>query len=467
MTRRTKIVCTIGPTSDSPDVLDALIQAGMNVARLNASHAGPAELASRLEAVRAASQRAGRHVAVMLDLAGPKLRIGEVAEGTVLENGATFEFRAEECTGDATHACLSYENLFRDVSSGARMFIDDGRIELEVIGTSDGLVTTRVVSGGVLGSRKGVNVPGVRLGVDPVTRLDRAMVQWAIAKDVEYVAQSFVRESADILKLRELMGEVRIPVIAKIEKFEATTAIDSIVAAADAVMVARGDLGVETSPEAVPVIQRQIVSACRSAGKPVIVATEMLESMVSQKRPTRAEASDVANAIFDKVDAILLSAETAIGAHPAVVTGTAARIIEHAEESIVFSTEQHRTSGGPNDIAAAVSAAACDLATDIAAAAIITPTESGSTARVVSAHRPRSIIVAVTPYEQVARQLALVWGATPVVLDLPSETREMLEAAAQAAHQAGLVETGDKVVYTAGIATRTPGATDLVVARRV
>ncbi len=348
-----------------------------------------------------------------------------------------------------------------------RIFIDDGRIELEVTGTSDGLVTTRVVSGGVLGSRKGVNVPGVRLGVDPVTRFDRAMVQWAIAKDVEYVAQSFVRESADILKLRELMGEVRIPVIAKIEKFEATKAIDSIVAAADAVMVARGDLGVEVSPEAVPVIQRQIVSACRSAGKPVIVATEMLESMVRQKRPTRAEASDVANAIFDKVDAILLSAETAVGAHPAVATGTAARIAEHAEESIVFSAEQHRTSGGPNDIAAAVSAAACDLATDISAAAIITPTESGSTARVVSAHRPRSIIVAVTPYDQVARQLALVWGVTPVVLDLPSVTREMLDAAAHAAHQAGLVETGDKVVFTAGITTRTPGATDLVVARRV
>jgi pyruvate kinase len=467
MTRRTKIVCTIGPASDSPDVLDALVEAGMDVARLNASHAGPAELAARLEAVRAAAQRAGRHVAAMLDLAGPKLRIGEVAEGTVLRDEAPFELVAEECAGDATRACINHQGLADDVSSETRIFIDDGRIELEVTGTDAGVVTTRVVTGGPLSSRKGVNVPGVRLSIEPVTRFDRAMVQWAIAKDVEYVAQSFVRESADLLKLRELMGEVRIPVVAKIERYEAVQAIDSIVAGADAVMVARGDLGIEASPETVPVMQREIVSACRSAGKPVIVATEMLESMVAARRPTRAEASDVANAIFDEVDAILLSAETAVGAHPALVTQTAARIVAKTEESMVSKGRQHRSTGGPNDIAAAVSAAACDLASDLRAEAIITPTESGATARVVSAHRPDSFIIAPTPYEDVARQLALAWGVRPLVIELPSDVRGMLDAVANAAHEAELVQTGDKVVVTAGIATRKPGATDLVVARHV
>lgn len=464
--RRTKIVCTIGPASDAPEVLDSLIEAGMDVARINASHAGPAELAKRLEAVRAASKRADRHVAVMLDLAGPKLRIGEMPEGVHLEDGAAFELHAEECTGSAERACVSYKGLADDVTAGNRLLVDDGRIELEVTATSPGVVKTRVLSGGELTSRKGVNVPGVALGVEPVTRFDRAMVQWATAKDVEYVAQSFVREAADILKLRELMGVERIPIVAKIERYEAAATIDTIVSTADAVMVARGDLGVETSPEDVPVLQRKIVSACRTAGKPVIVATEMLESMIHAKRPTRAEASDVASAVFDAVDAVMLSAETAVGDHPALVVETMSRIAEHAEERTVFSTGESSSSGGPNDIPAAVSAAACDLAFDLGATAIITPTESGSTARVVAAHRPHAIVAAVTPADDVARQLALVWGVVPILLELPHETSEMLESALAAARSAGVVEVGDKVVIAAGVTTRTPGATDLVLARR-
>jgi pyruvate kinase len=467
MTRRTKIVCTIGPASDSPESLDALVEAGMDVARLNASHAGPAELATRLEGVRAAADRAGRHVAVMLDLAGPKLRLGEMAPGVVLTDGATFELHAQECVGDSRQACISYEGLAADIMSGNRLLIDDGHIELEVASTAGGKVTTRVVSGGPLTSRKGINAPGVKLNVEPVTRFDRAMVQWAQAKDVEFVAQSFVREAADVLKLRDLMGATQIPIVAKIETHEAAGAIDTIVSAADAVMVARGDLGVEASPEAVPVLQREIVSQCRSAGKPVIVATEMLESMVSARRPTRAEASDVANAVFDLADAVLLSGETAIGAHPALAAETMARIATKAEEASVFSSRDNRSSGGPNDIAAAVSAAACDLASDLNAAAIISPTESGATARVVATHRPQALVVAVTADGQTARRLSLVWGVAPAVSELPRETKAMLDAAVDIAKQRELVETGDKVVITAGVTTHTPGATDLVVARRV
>ncbi|HMC03633.1 MAG TPA: pyruvate kinase, partial [Cellulomonadaceae bacterium] len=324
--RRTKIVATIGPASDSPEMLLMLVQAGIDMARLNASHGSRAELEHRLAAVRAAADRDGRHVAVMLDLGGPKIRVGEVAAGTVLADGATFILSCDDCEGDASHACVTYEGMADDVSVGDRILIDDGSIELAVTSTGDRRVETVVKRGGLLTSHKGVNVPGVRLSVEAVTPKDLDDLAWGISVGVDLVAQSFVRTPADIARLREAMGEQRVPIIAKVEKHEAVQALDAIVAEADAVMVARGDLGVETSYEIVPVTQRRLVDACRAAGKPVIVATQMLESMVHSPRPTRAEASDVATAVFEGADAVMLSEETAIGEFPLEAVSTMARI---------------------------------------------------------------------------------------------------------------------------------------------
>jgi pyruvate kinase len=289
--RRTKIVATIGPASESPAALDALIAAGVDVARLNSSHSGPVQLARRLEAVRGAAERAGRHVAVMLDLAGPKLRLGEVAPGTRLQAGAGFALVPGECSGDASRACLTYAGLAADVAPGDRLLLDDGALELEVTAVDHGVVHTRVVTGGPLSSRKGINAPGVELGVDVITEYDREVLAWGLDAGVDLVAQSFVRSARDVDRLRSLIGEGVLPIVAKVETRTATRDIDAIVAASDAVMVARGDLGVETSPEEVPVVQRRIIESCRSAGVPVIVATQMLESMTSapgRRGPRRA-----------------------------------------------------------------------------------------------------------------------------------------------------------------------------------
>ncbi|HZL04902.1 MAG TPA: pyruvate kinase, partial [Coriobacteriia bacterium] len=413
---RTKIIATIGPASDSPEVLRALVDAGMSVARLNASHSSREELDRRAHAVRAAAEAAGRHVAVMLDLGGPKIRVGEMAPGTVLVAGARFELRAAGCVGDSRGACVTYAGLARDVPVGAAVLLDDGRIELRVIAAGEGILTTEVLTGGPLTSHKGVNVPGVHLGVDAITDEDRADLAWGLEAGVDLMAQSFVRSADDVERLRALIGSAAVPIVAKIEKHEAVADLDCIVEAADAVMVARGDLGVETAPEQVPVIQRRIVSACRRAGKPVIVATQMLESMTTATRPTRAEASDVANAIFAEVDAVMLSAETAVGAYPVEAVATMARIAEVAEEALADDTLEEPEPGGRFDVTRAVSTAASQIERDLELAAIVTATQSGATARAVAAHRPRTPIVAVTSDEMVARRLALVWGVTPLVV---------------------------------------------------
>lgn len=459
---RTKIVATIGPASDSPEALAALIAAGMSVARLNASHTPREALERRLAAVRAASAAAGAHVAVMLDLGGPKLRVGEVAPGTRLVEGARFELVTGECTGDATRACVNHAGLPADVPDGARLLLDDGRLELRAVGRREDVLVTEVVIGGPLGSHKGVNVPGVRLSVDAITAQDADDLAWGIDDNVDFIAQSFVRSALDVTRLRALMGEQRIPIVAKIEKHEALDDIDGIVTAADAVMVARGDLGVETAPEQVPVAQRRIVAACRAAGKPVIIATQMLESMTTATRPTRAEASDVANAIFSEVDAVMLSAETAIGEHPALAVATMARIAGTAEDSLTDRPEVATTHGDRDDVTRAVSAAVAELGRDLDLAAIVPATQSGATARAVAAHRPRVPIVAVTPDAHVARRLALVWGITPIVVPQHGTIDEMLSQAVTAVREAGYAQPGQMVALTAGVSVGVPGTTNLV-----
>ncbi|MBE0417426.1 MAG: pyruvate kinase [Coriobacteriia bacterium] len=465
--RRTKIVATIGPASESPAALDALITAGMDVARLNSSHSGPDELARRFEAVRSAAERAGRSVAVMLDLAGPKLRLGEVAPDTRLEEGARFALVPGECAGDASRACLSYAGLAEDVAPGDRLLLDDGTLELAVTSIDHGVVVTRVVTGGPLSSRKGVNAPGVDLGVDVITEYDREVLAWGLEAGVDLVAQSFVRSAHDVDRLRALIGEGELPIVAKVETYAAAMDIDAIVAASDVVMVARGDLGVETSAEEVPVLQRRIIGSCRDTGVPVIVATQMLESMTSAPRPTRAEASDVANAIFERVDAVMLSAETAVGSYPVESVETMARIARRAEESGMGDSTARGPVRDADDVTAAVSSAVCELANDLALEAIVTATQSGATARAVARHRPSVPVVAVTPDPAVARRLSVVWGVRPLVVPLAEDTDLMLDSVFAAVRDAGLATVGRRVAVTAGISTRVPGATDFILVRPI
>ncbi|MDH4139594.1 MAG: pyruvate kinase [Coriobacteriia bacterium] len=464
--RRTKIVATIGPATRSPEALSALVGAGIDVARLNASHADVDELDALLAAVRAAASLAGRHVGVMLDLPGPKLRLGEIQDGAVLETGAQFVLVKTPCTGDATRACVTNADLAGDVSPGDRVLLDDGGIELSVLAAEGEEVRTLVVSGGPLTSHKGVNVPDVTLAVDIITDADREALEWGLSAGVDIVAQSFVRSAEDVLDLREVVGGSGIPIVAKIEKHEAVASIEAIVEAADAVMVARGDLGVETSPEEVPVLQRRIIAACRDAGRPVIVATQMLESMIDSPRPTRAEASDVANAIFDRVDAVMLSAETAIGRYPAEAVATMALIVRRAEASLE-PVAHDRVPATDSSVTHAVSAAVCELAEDLRAAAILTATQSGATARAVARHRPSVPIVAVTPSEAVARQLELVWGTETVVAPVASAEDLALEGLVAAVRDEGLVMAGDIVAITAGVVRGKPGTTDLILVREV
>lgn len=459
--RRTKIVATIGPASDSPQVMDALVAAGMNVARLNASHSDVGHLEAQLRAVREAAERAGMHIAVMLDLPGPKLRVGSMTPGTVLVDGSDFVLQARICEGDAGHGCIPGHDLSVDVTSGDRILLDDGSLELVVSESRVGEVHTRVVHGGPLSSHKGVNVPGVTLDIDAITDLDREALTWGLAAGVDLIAQSFVRSARDVASLKRLVGDAPVDVIAKIEKHEAIGDIEGIVAVADGIMVARGDLGVETSPEDVPVLQRRVIHAARAEGKPVIVATQMLESMRTSPRPTRAEASDVATSIFQNADAVMLSAETAVGDYPVEAVRVADRIALKAEQAADVAGDV-QSSGGPTDISAAVSAAAADLASDLELAAIVVATQSGATARAVARHRPAAPLIAVTPDDRVARRLSVVWGIHSLVVALDADTDVMLNSVLKAVSQAGLALPGSRIAITAGRASKVPGDTDFI-----
>jgi pyruvate kinase len=463
--RRTKIIATLGPATDSPEVLRDLLRAGADVVRLNAAHAGIDELDARLGAVRDAAAALDRQVGVLVDLAGPKIRIGEVTSGTILLEGEPFEIRAEKCIGDTARACISYAGLAGDVAPGDRILLDDGRIELEVVGADEGNVRTVIRVGGLLLGRKGVNLPGVSLSVEPISDADRAVLAWAQEAEVDWVGQSFVRSAADIDLLRSLLTVRAIPVLAKIEKHEAIEHIDEIVERADAVMVARGDLGVETSPEVVPVLQRRIVEIARGLGRPAVIATEMLDSMRTASRPTRAEASDVASAVFGDADALMLSGETAVGEHPVEAVATMARIVSAAEGAA--RPIQPRHAHDCRDTQMAVSAAVAELAADLDLAAIVTLTQSGATALAVARNRPDTTVIAATPSPETARRLSLVWGVTTMLTPLPEDLAEMLDLVIAAVRDAGMVGVGTKVAVTAGLSARTSGGTDAILVRDV
>ena len=465
---RTKIVCTIGPASRAPEMLRELMLAGMDVARLNFSHGSQFYHGENIERIRAVAAEVGKPVAILTDLQGPKLRVGEMeGEGVLLVSGEKLILTTRHVVGHGGEAPVQYTELPQDVEPGDRILIDDGLLELEVLSTDEETdITCRVITGGLLQTNKGMNLPRASHAIPTITDKDRRDLRFVLEQRVDWVALSFVRNSGEVLKLREMIRELSadrpVPVVAKIEKPEAVDNIDGIIEAADAIMVARGDLGVETSPEAVPIVQKMIIAKCNAVGKPVITATQMLDSMMRNPRPTRAEASDVANAILDGADAIMLSGETAVGKYPLESVRTMARIALEAERSGLDSAVRPHPPRPVTSIANAVSHATCATACDLAAAAIITPTISGHTARIISKYRPPCPIIAVTPSPVVQRQLALHWGVHPLLSRRTDSTDETISGAVRAAQKHGLVKQGDVVVITAGAAGSGPGTTDIM-----
>nr|WP_290666147.1 pyruvate kinase [Ardenticatena sp.] len=471
--RRTKIVATIGPASREPHVLEELIRAGMNVARLNFSHGTHALHAENIARIRAAAMHVGRPVAILADLQGPKLRVGQLPdEGVPLEPGETVVLTPfpERVQSPHTVIPVQYKDLPRAVEPGDRILLDDGMLEMRVLDCDEETVTAEVVIGGTLKSRKGLNLPRTTLNISAITEKDRRDLLFVLEQQVDWVALSFVRTADEVYELKEIIRRSSpfgrpVPVIAKIEKPEALENLDAIIEAADGVMVARGDLAIETSSEMVPLVQKDIIRRCNRVGKPVITATQMLESMIHNPRPTRAEASDVANAILDGTDAVMLSAETAAGKYPVQAVEMMARIARETEQVLLGEGSRyygHTTHKGRYAIAEAVAHASVSTAVELGATAIITPTMSGSTARQVAKYRPPQIIVATTPNPNVQRQLVLFWGVYPLLSRRTENTDEMINNAVNIALEGRFVEEGDVVVLTAGTAGSPPGSTDLM-----
>ncbi len=468
---RTKIVCTLGPASQTEDVLRPIITAGMTVARINFSHGDHATHTRNITLVRRLANELGRVVAVMVDLQGPKLRVGDIASpGATLREGATFTLTTRPVPGDDREVHLPHPQLVADLHPGERILLDDGMLELEVLDTTDTDVHCRVITGGLLTSHKGINLPETQLSLSSITDKDRHDLAFALEQRVDYVAQSFVRRAADVLALRNLLAEhnATVPIVAKIEKREAIDAFDDILAVSDGIMVARGDLGVEVPAEDVPLHQKMIIRKARAAGVPVITATQMLQSMIENPRPTRAEASDVANAILDGTDAVMLSGETAVGRYPVAAVETMARIANTIERSLPYEEWMHRgVLERATTATDAISQATCEIALELEAKAIITTTMSGHTARMVAKHRPRTPIVAVTPDPAVQRRLALVWGVESLLIPAVTHTDEMVYQAMEAIKKRGLVERGDLVILTAGVPLGGVGKTNMLQVRVV
>lgn len=466
MLRKAKIVCTIGPASESVETLKKLIDAGMNVARLNFSHGSHEEHAARIVNIRKASEETGKPVAILLDTKGPEIRTGSLAVDAVeLVEGNTLILTTEEVAGTEKRVSITYPELPHDVTTGDTILIDDGLIGLTVQEVQGNDIICLIKNGGTLKSKKGVNVPGVKINLPGITEKDAQDIEFGIQQDVDFIAASFVRKATDILEIRQILERrnVHIDIIAKIENQEGVDNVNEILVVTDGIMVARGDLGVEIPAEEVPLVQKMLIKKCNELAKPVITATQMLDSMQRNPRPTRAEASDVANAIFDGTDAIMLSGETAAGKYPVESVETMDRIAVRAEQElnyreILYAQAQLKQVTITDAISQAVSNAALDLD----ATAIITATESGHTARMVSKFRPKAPIVAVTPHARVIRRLALVNGVYPVKGVLANTTDEMLDMSVQEALDAGFVRHGDLVVITAGVPVREVGTTNLM-----
>ncbi|WP_370093553.1 pyruvate kinase [Streptacidiphilus sp. MAP12-20] len=464
--RRAKIVCTLGPATDGFEQLKSLIEAGMNVARLNMSHGTHAEHEQRYANVRAAADAAGRAVGVLADLQGPKIRLATFANGPVtVENGDTFTITTEDVPGDQ-HICgTTYKGLPGDVKPGDPVLINDGVVALEVVSVDGPRVVTRVVEGGVLSNNKGINLPGTAVNVPALSEKDKDDLRFSLAMGVDMVALSFVRNAADIEDVHKVMDEVgrRVPVIAKIEKPQAVDAMEEIVMAFDAVMVARGDLAVEYPLERVPLVQKRLVTLCRRNAKPVIVATQMMESMITASRPTRAEASDVANAILDGADAVMLSAESSVGKYPIETVQTMSRIVEAAEQELLSQGLQPLNPGRkPRTQGGSIARAACELGDFLNAKALVAFTKSGDTARRLSRYRSPIPVLAFTPDMSTRNQLTLSWGVETFVLPQAENTDAMVEQVDTAILAQGKYGKGETIIVTAGSPPGIVGTTNMV-----
>jgi pyruvate kinase len=466
MSRRAKIVCTLGPATSSPEQIAALVAAGLDVARLNMSHGDHDAHRAAYHAVRAAADASGRSVGVLVDLQGPKIRLGRFASGPVmLAPGQEFTITGEHVPGDQGEVSVSYQGLAGDVRPGTTLLVDDGRVVLEVTGVEGLAVRTRVVVGGPVSDHKGLNLPGVRVSVPALTAKDADDLRFALALRADMIALSFVQGPEDIEPVRKIMDEagVRLPVIAKIEKPQAVAALGEIVATFDGIMVARGDLGVELPLEQVPLVQKRAIRLARQAAKPVIVATQMLESMISAPRPTRAEASDVANAVLDGADAVMLSAETSVGAYPVQAVATMAQIIVAAEQDWPFTAlaEPPETTGG------AIARAAGEVGAAVGARALVAFTMTGDTARRLARCRSPIPLLAFTTEPATRSQLALTWGAEPFLVPPVEHTDDMVRQVEGALRDIGRCAQGDLVVIVAGSPPGTPGSTNAMRVHRI
>lgn len=467
--RKTKIVCTIGPASESIEKLTQLMEAGMNVARLNFSHGDHEEHKARINNIREAAKLTNKNVAILLDTKGPEIRTNNMVNGAIeLEAGKTVIISMQEVEGTTEKFSVTYEGLIDDVHVGSSILLDDGLIGLEVtkIDHSANEIHTKILNGGTLKNKKGVNVPGVSVNLPGITEKDASDILFGIEQEVDFIAASFVRRSSDVLEIRKLLEEnngTHIHIIPKIENQEGVDNIDEILEISDGLMVARGDLGVEIPAEEVPLVQKQLIKKCNEHGKPVITATQMLDSMQRNPRPTRAEASDVANAIFDGTDAIMLSGETAAGNYPVEAVQTMNNIASRAETALdhknILSKRSKETESNITD---AIGQSVAHTALNLNVNAIITPTESGHTARMISKYRPKATIIAVTHNPSVSRRLALVWGVYPLLGKTAYTTDEMLDNAVQESINSEMVKHGDLVVITAGVPVGEAGTTNLM-----
>jgi len=465
--RKTKIVCTIGPASESPENLKKLVQAGMNVARLNFSHGDFEEHGGRIKNIKKVREELGKTVSILLDTKGPEIRLGKLKEEPIeLVQDETITLTTEEILGDKNRVPVTYNQLPQDVHVGSTVLIDDGLIGLRVEEIKGTDIVCRIVNGGPIKSKKGVNVPGVRINLPGITEKDAADIRFGIEQGIDFIAASFVRKASDVLEIRAILEEhnaQHIQIISKIENQEGVDNLAEILEVSDGLMVARGDLGVEIPAEEVPLVQKRMIEMCNRAGKPVITATQMLDSMQRMPRPTRAEASDVANAIFDGTDATMLSGETAAGKYPVESVLTMARIAERAESALQYrEIFLKQANAQQTSVTEAISQAVANSALDLDAKAIITPTESGYTARMVSKYRPKAPILAVTTDESVMRRLNLVFGVFPIKGEEAANTDELFEKAVSAAQKSGLVQHGDIAVITAGVPVGRSGTTNLI-----
>lgn len=465
--KKTKIVCTIGPASESLEVLEQLVLSGMNAARLNFSHGDHEEHGKRIKAIKDIREKLKKPISIMLDTKGPEIRTGNFRDGKAeVKEGQNFTFTTNDVTGDSTICSISYKDLPKDIKIGDIILVDDGLIGFKVLSINGTEISCTVLNSGTIGNHKGVNVPGAPINIPALTQKDIDDIVFGVKNGVDIIAASFVRKSGDVISINRLLeenGAGDILVVSKIESQEGVNNIDDILKFSDGIMVARGDLGVEIPVEDVPLVQKMIIDKCNKAGKPVITATQMLDSMMRNPRPTRAEVTDVANAIFDGTDCIMLSGETASGAYPVESVKTMARIAERTEMSLDYDALlEKRKPKSARTIPDAICFSACTTAAELMVSAIITATMTGYSAKMVSKFRPRQPIIAVTPSDNVARRLSIVWGVYPFLMSNPDSTDDIMDISVEKALESGIVKKGELVVIAAGLPTGFTGTTNMI-----